>query len=183
MLQEREYEPLGGGDTVPANVRIVAATNRILAEQVSEGVDLGGPHPIVTGASGGLGLETTRVLALRGAEVTMACRDLEKGNTALGRIVAESDGRIDSDALELERTRLLVDAEPHWCDERDATKVLVRGGRPVAITTRWPASTTVAIASTGQTRTHAKQDVHFSLIENLRLTSLLVRSRLRRESR
>ena len=37
VLQEREYEPLGGVDTVPANVRIVAATNRSLAEQVSEG--------------------------------------------------------------------------------------------------------------------------------------------------
>jgi NAD(P)-dependent dehydrogenase (short-subunit alcohol dehydrogenase family) len=75
---------------------------RSTAEQVSEGVDLSGRHAIVTGASGGLGLETTRVLALRGAEVTMACRDLEKADAARRRIVAESGGRIDPDVLALE---------------------------------------------------------------------------------
>jgi PAS domain S-box-containing protein len=37
LLQEREYEPLGGTNTVQANVRIVAATNRKLAELVSDG--------------------------------------------------------------------------------------------------------------------------------------------------
>ncbi|HXK36435.1 MAG TPA: sigma 54-interacting transcriptional regulator, partial [Candidatus Paceibacterota bacterium] len=37
LLQEREYEPLGGTKTVQANVRIVAATNRKLAELVSDG--------------------------------------------------------------------------------------------------------------------------------------------------
>jgi len=79
---------------------------RSTAEQVSEGVDLHGRHALVTGASGGLGLETTRVLALRGAVVTMACRDLEKGHAALRRIVAESDGRIESDALALEHLDL-----------------------------------------------------------------------------
>jgi PAS domain S-box-containing protein len=37
LLQEREYEPLGGTKTMQANVRIVAATNRKLAELVSDG--------------------------------------------------------------------------------------------------------------------------------------------------
>jgi PAS domain S-box-containing protein len=37
VLQEREYEPLGSTKTVPANVRIVAATNQKLAELVSQG--------------------------------------------------------------------------------------------------------------------------------------------------
>jgi len=37
LLQEREYEPLGGTKTVQANVRIVAATNRKLADLVSDG--------------------------------------------------------------------------------------------------------------------------------------------------
>jgi PAS domain S-box-containing protein len=37
VLQEREYEPLGGVRTVKANVRIVAATNQKLAELVSRG--------------------------------------------------------------------------------------------------------------------------------------------------
>ena len=37
VLQEHEYEPLGSEKTVRANVRFVAATNRRLAELVSEG--------------------------------------------------------------------------------------------------------------------------------------------------
>jgi PAS domain S-box-containing protein len=37
VLQEREYEPLGGAGPVPANVRILAATNKSLAEEVRRG--------------------------------------------------------------------------------------------------------------------------------------------------
>lgn len=37
LLQERQYEPLGGVEPLPANVRIVAATNRDLANMVSRG--------------------------------------------------------------------------------------------------------------------------------------------------
>jgi PAS domain S-box-containing protein len=37
VLQEREYEPLGSTKTLRANVRIMAATNRTLAEQVRSG--------------------------------------------------------------------------------------------------------------------------------------------------
>jgi PAS domain S-box-containing protein len=37
VLQEREYEPLGGVETIRANVRVVAATNKKLVELVSGG--------------------------------------------------------------------------------------------------------------------------------------------------
>jgi Nif-specific regulatory protein len=37
VLQEREYEPAGGGPTVPADVRIIAATNRSLEAAVEAG--------------------------------------------------------------------------------------------------------------------------------------------------
>jgi NAD(P)-dependent dehydrogenase (short-subunit alcohol dehydrogenase family) len=73
---------------------------------VSEGVDLSGRWAIVTGASGGIGLETARVLALRGGSVIMACRDLEKGGAARQRVVSESGGRIDPEALQLWRLDL-----------------------------------------------------------------------------
>ncbi|MEL7638615.1 MAG: sigma 54-interacting transcriptional regulator [Solidesulfovibrio sp.] len=36
-LQERSYEPLGGVETVPADVRVIAATNRDLGRMVAEG--------------------------------------------------------------------------------------------------------------------------------------------------
>ena len=73
---------------------------------MSEGIDLSGHHAVVTGASGGLGLETARVLALRGAAVTLACRDLEKGGAARARMIAESAGQIDPAALALEHLDL-----------------------------------------------------------------------------
>jgi retinol dehydrogenase-12 len=69
---------------------------RSTAEQVSEGVDLRGRNALVTGANTGLGLETTRVLALRGARVVMACRDLDKGEQARQSLI---DGGIAQDQL------------------------------------------------------------------------------------
>jgi NAD(P)-dependent dehydrogenase (short-subunit alcohol dehydrogenase family) len=53
--------------------------------QVSEGIDLSERVAIVTGASTGLGAETARTLAEKGASVTLAVR-----NTAKGEEVAES---------------------------------------------------------------------------------------------
>ena len=44
--------------------------------------DLHGHIALVTGANSGLGFETTRALAAKGATVVMACRDQEKGRKA-----------------------------------------------------------------------------------------------------
>jgi retinol dehydrogenase-12 len=72
---------------------------RSTAEQVSEGADLSGRTAIVTGANTGIGWETARVLALRGAHVVMACRDPERARAGRERIL--SDTRIDAAHLEL----------------------------------------------------------------------------------
>jgi NAD(P)-dependent dehydrogenase (short-subunit alcohol dehydrogenase family) len=47
-------------------------------DQVLDGIDLAGKTALVTGASGGLGAETVRALAARGAAVTLAARDVAK---------------------------------------------------------------------------------------------------------
>ena len=48
--------------------------------------DLHGRVALVTGANSGLGLETTRALAARGAQVIMACRSLDKAREAEAEI-------------------------------------------------------------------------------------------------
>jgi NAD(P)-dependent dehydrogenase (short-subunit alcohol dehydrogenase family) len=52
--------------------------------------DQTGRTAVVTGAAAGLGLEVARVLASRGARVVLACRNVERGEVAAGRIRAES---------------------------------------------------------------------------------------------
>jgi NAD(P)-dependent dehydrogenase (short-subunit alcohol dehydrogenase family) len=61
-------------------------------DEVLEGIDLTGRHALVTGASAGLGVETTRALAAHGATVTMAVRDLAKGEAARAGILATVPG-------------------------------------------------------------------------------------------
>ena len=57
-------------------------------DEVLEGIDLTGRHALVTGASAGLGVETTRALAAHGASVTMAVRDPAKGSAAADAVRA-----------------------------------------------------------------------------------------------
>ncbi|MBB3045060.1 oxidoreductase [Nocardioides soli] len=52
---------------------------------------------VVTGASGGLGLETARVLAARGAEVVLAVRDVRKGD----RVASELPGAVEVRRLDV----------------------------------------------------------------------------------
>jgi NAD(P)-dependent dehydrogenase (short-subunit alcohol dehydrogenase family) len=79
---------------------------RTTAEEASVGVDLTGKVAIVTGASSGIGAETARVLALRGAHVVMACRDLARADEARQRLLSISRGRVPEDRLELRRLDL-----------------------------------------------------------------------------
>src|SRR4051794_40368655 len=71
-------------------------------DDVLDGVDLAGKRVLVTGASTGLGEETTRALAAHGAVVTMAVRDPERGAAAQARILdAVPDARLEVMVLDL----------------------------------------------------------------------------------
>lgn len=56
------------------------------AEEVTAGVDLSGKFAVVTGCTSGIGFETMRVLAKRGANVVGTSRSLEKAEAACSRI-------------------------------------------------------------------------------------------------
>ncbi len=69
---------------------------------VLEGHDLTGRHFMVTGASSGLGEESSRALSKAGATVTMLARNEEKLNAAIGRIKAEiADANIQTGIVDL----------------------------------------------------------------------------------
>ena len=55
-------------------------------DEVLEGVDLSGKRILVTGASAGLGVETSRALTAHGAKVVGAARDLAKARAATAHI-------------------------------------------------------------------------------------------------
>jgi len=57
------------------------------AEEVTIGLDLSDKTILVTGANSGLGFETMRVLALRGAHVLAAARNMEKATKAASSVV------------------------------------------------------------------------------------------------
>ena len=63
--------------------------------------DQTGRRFVVTGANGGLGLATARVLASRGADVVMAVRNVEKGEAAARSLGARAPGRVDVRRLDL----------------------------------------------------------------------------------
>ena len=70
-------------------------------DEVLEGIDLSGQVAIVTGASGGLGLEAARGLAQAGAAVTLTARDMARGEAA-ALSIRESTGNTAVAVMELE---------------------------------------------------------------------------------
>jgi NAD(P)-dependent dehydrogenase (short-subunit alcohol dehydrogenase family) len=61
-----------------------------------------GRTAVVTGANSGLGFESARQLAIKGANVIAACRDRDKGTDAVRRILDESPkGNVTSALLDL----------------------------------------------------------------------------------
>lgn len=60
------------------------------AEQITQGCNLEGKVALVTGVNSGIGLETMRVLALRGAKVLGTARTIERAREACASIVGDA---------------------------------------------------------------------------------------------
>lgn len=93
-------------------------------DQVLEGIRLNGKHALVTGATGGLGIETARALASAGASVTIGGRSPEKIASALETLRAEVPGA-RFDAIEVDLASLSSIAS--------ATRAFVDGGRSIEL--------------------------------------------------
>jgi NAD(P)-dependent dehydrogenase (short-subunit alcohol dehydrogenase family) len=103
--------------------RALSATTT--TDEVLSGIDLTGKRVLVTGVSAGLGIETARTLASRGAHVIGTTRDLAKAEKAIARALADAkqDGGIELielDLASLESVRACADG-------------LVADGRPLDV--------------------------------------------------
>ena len=77
----------GGHDKEPAHGVPRSPFNEdSTAEEVTAGVDLKGKFAVVTGCTSGIGFETMRVLALRGAWVVGTSRSLQRAQEACKRV-------------------------------------------------------------------------------------------------
>jgi NAD(P)-dependent dehydrogenase (short-subunit alcohol dehydrogenase family) len=68
-------------------------------DEVLSGTDLSGQRVLITGVSAGLGVETARALAARGAQVVGAARDLAKAQAATA--IVRSDAAANGGSFEL----------------------------------------------------------------------------------
>lgn len=77
-------------------------TSSSTAEDVTRGIDATGLTAIVTGGTSGIGTETVRVLALRGARVIMPARNMESGHRVKEAILKDNpNAKVDVMELDL----------------------------------------------------------------------------------
>lgn len=101
MVNRREF--IRNAALIGAAAQVPIATSRgecrppTTAEEITSGLNLSGKTAVITGCNSGVGLETMRVLALRGAHVIGTARTIEKGRQACARI----KGRATPVVLEL----------------------------------------------------------------------------------
>ncbi|MET0389733.1 MAG: oxidoreductase [Polyangiales bacterium] len=85
-----------------------------------------GKTAIVTGANSGIGFETARMLARKGAHVVLACRDTSKAAHAMARIRAEQpDAELSSESLDLADLASVQDFAERIAVEHDTLDLLI----------------------------------------------------------
>jgi NAD(P)-dependent dehydrogenase (short-subunit alcohol dehydrogenase family) len=95
-------------------------------DEVLDGISLEGKRAVITGTSGGLGAETARALAARGAAITLAARDLEKLE-AVAASIRESTGNPNIDVGEMDLTApdSVRKFAKNWLASHDSLNLLI----------------------------------------------------------
>jgi len=99
--------------------------------------DLTGRTAVVTGANGGLGLQTAKVLAGKGADVVMAVRNQDKAATAVQEITAEvPTASLDLVELDLASQTSVRKAAEQVMDRHDTVDILINNAGLMAMPER-----------------------------------------------
>ncbi|MCW2541746.1 MAG: Oxidoreductase [Frankiales bacterium] len=97
------------------NFIVSAFTRETTADEVSKGIDLSGKRAIVTGGASGIGVETARTLARRGASVTIAARRVDAAQKVADEIAADTGNpNVHVAALELTDRKSVADFAAAW---------------------------------------------------------------------
>jgi NAD(P)-dependent dehydrogenase (short-subunit alcohol dehydrogenase family) len=99
--------------------------------------DQSGRIAIVTGANSGLGYETTLALARKGAQVVMACRNLEKGQAALDQVQQQApNARLDLMKLDLASLASIHEFADAYLARYDRLDLLINNAGLMAVPRR-----------------------------------------------
>jgi NAD(P)-dependent dehydrogenase (short-subunit alcohol dehydrogenase family) len=99
--------------------------------------DQSGRRAIVTGANSGLGLQIALELARRGADVVLACRNVEKGENAAATIRAAAPGaQVGVGVLDLASLDSVRNFAKSYEDEHDGLDLLVNNAGVMALPRR-----------------------------------------------
>jgi NAD(P)-dependent dehydrogenase (short-subunit alcohol dehydrogenase family) len=102
--------------------------SKTTAEQALQGQSLAGKTAIVTGATSGIGTETARVLALAGANVVFAVRNIKSGEELAAQFKAQlpsSAGKIEVEGLDLGDLNSVRAFVKRWLDSGRPVHLLV----------------------------------------------------------
>jgi NADPH:quinone reductase-like Zn-dependent oxidoreductase len=80
---DRAALPIAGWEAPVVSGKMPPMKPDTTTDEILAGVHLAGTTALVTGASSGLGVETARALAVHGAGLVLAVRDVAKGERAL----------------------------------------------------------------------------------------------------
>ena len=106
---------------LPEGIPIGPFGSESTAEEVTAGIDLTGKTALVTGCNSGIGYETMRVLALRGAHVYGSGRTLKKATDACNSV----DGRTTPVVIELTELDSVVAAAQSIAAETETLDIIV----------------------------------------------------------